>query len=206
MSPGDLAPLFVAVEGIDRSGKTTLVRRLMKYLQEQEIPAASFKEPGDDNPIGRAFREISKLDALPPLTVATLLAAERHWNSKRVREWLGEGRLVVADRYYLSGLVYCRAEGISFAELARLHKGILKPDLYIWLKVPYEVAVQRRRRAGDRWEQEGIAQKAAEIYPEAFKFAIGADRADVAVVDGTGTRQNVLEAAFAALVRRCARA
>lgn len=122
-----MKPSFIVIEGLDGSGKTTLIKVLMDNLVEKRIRALSFKEPGDDNAIGRAFREMSKKgEKLPSLTSVYLLAAERFWRSQQVLRWLEERHTVIADRYYLSGMVYCGAEGVPFEKFATIHQGSCK--------------------------------------------------------------------------------
>lgn len=198
-----MAALFVAIEGIDGSGKTTLLEGLTELFVRKRIKGLSFKEPGDDNPIGHAFRQMSKRRGrLPPLTAVFLLAAERHWRSKQISQWLKEGFIVLADRYYLSGLVYCKAEGISFEKFSAFHEGILKPQLYIWLRVPPKIALQRRGEIKDRWEEDILAQKIVRLYPEACKYVETKEDGEIFPIDATKNEFTVLKEAFSLISRR----
>lgn len=118
-------------------------------------------ETGEDNPIGRAFREMSRIGKrIPALASVTLLAAERFWRSEQVSQWLKEGYLILADRFYLSGMVYCGAEGVSFEKFFSIHQGVLKPHL-IHLELPLVIAFQRRGKARDKWEEADLFREAA---------------------------------------------
>ncbi len=198
-----VAPLFIAIEGIDGTGKTTLLRHLRKLLSRKGIRVLSFTEPGHDNPIGRAFRELSKKgEKMPPYTSACLLAAERYWRSEQVSRWLEEGFTVFADRYYLSGLAYCGAEGIPFGTFSSIHEGVLKPDLYIYLDVPLAVAFQRKGEATDRWEEPEILRKVARLYPTACNYIRTQEAAEVYAIDATKTEAEVVERALQYISRK----
>lgn len=199
-----MKPLFIVVEGVDGSGKTTLVRKLTTVLSQGGVKVASFKEPGNDNAIGRAFRKMSEREKdFPPLAAVFLLAAERHWRSKQVRQWLREGYMVLGDRYYLSGMVYCKAEGISFEEFSYFHQGIAKPNIYLWLKLPLTIALQRRgRQARDKWEEEMLAQKVTNIYPEAFDYVKIHEAAEVSIIDATDSESTLLKKALSLISQK----
>jgi len=199
-----MKPLFIAVEGIDGSDKTTLIKELMTAFKRSGVKAVSFKEPGDDNMMGRAFRKMSRRrEDLPPLATVFLLAAERHWRSKQVHRWLTEGNIILADRYYLSGMVYCKAESISFEEFSFFHQGIAKPQLYIWLKIPLTLALQRRgKEARDKWEEDELAQKVTNLYPEACKYLKIHEATDVSILDATNNRLTVLKKALSLISQK----
>ncbi len=194
---------FIVFEGLDGSGKTTIVKMLCDKLNEKGIKALSFKEPGDDNSIGRAFREMSKRSSeLPPLTSAHLLAAERFWRSQQISRWLEEGYTVIADRFYLSGMVYCGAEGLSFEKFAAIHHGIIKPDFYIYLDISFSLMLKRKGAAKDRWEEKGILQKAASLYPRACEYIRKTEAADICTIVASQPIAGVIQEAFNCISKR----
>lgn len=126
----------------------------------------------------------------------TLLAAERFWRSEQFSQWLKEGYLVLADRFYLSGMVYCGAEGVSFEKFSSIHQGVLKPHLYIYLELPLVIAFQRRGKARDKWEEADLFREAARLYPEALDYVRANDAADICVIDAAKPRIDILQQAF----------
>jgi dTMP kinase len=117
--------LFVAVEGVDRAGKTTLVAALANTWRARGLAAATRAEPSR-GPIGQLFRELGSDPALSAMAAALLSAADRRHQQPALAADLAGHDLVAADRYYLSGLAYHHAEGVD-------------PDVY------------RALNAGPRW-------------------------------------------------------
>jgi dTMP kinase len=149
--------LFVTLEGIDRSGKTTQARMLCDALGDQ---ALGVREPGG-TPAGERVREILKDPRveLSPVTEALLFAAARgELVSQVIRPALESGRVVVSDRFLDSSLAYqggARELGIDEVErINRFATGGLQPDLTLLLDIPPEAAAARAGEQ-DRFEDEG---------------------------------------------------
>src|SRR4051812_27798939 len=149
--------LFVTLEGIDRSGKTTQAHLLTEALGEQ---ALGVREPGG-TAAGERVREILKDPAveLSPAAEALLFAAARaELVSEVIRPALEAGKVVVSDRFLDSSLAYQGgARGLEVEEVERINRfatGELRPDLTLLLDIDPEAAAAR---AGDqdRFEEEG---------------------------------------------------
>src|SRR3954447_6682627 len=95
--------LFVTLEGIDRSGKTSQASRLVEKLGQDAVAG---REPGG-TAAGERIRELLKdpAGAIEPRTEALLFAAARaELVAQVIRPALTEGRVVVCDRYVDSSL------------------------------------------------------------------------------------------------------
>ena len=179
---------FIAVEGIDGSGKSTLVKSLSEYFTGKGIPVYVTKEPGD-NPIGEAHRKLSRMKNVNRYSAALLSTAERYFKMETLRKKLKEGSLVISDRYYLSGLAYHSADGITFEQYAHLNIDVLKPDVYLFLNTDLDNAEMRIGKPRDRWEK-----KLKEIYicyQDAIKFIETFDNARVIKLDGNLPKKQV---------------
>ena len=179
--------MFISLEGIDGSGKSTQAKLLAEALGPE---ALLIREPGGT----AAAERIRELLADPALEIdpfAELLlfsAARADLLSRVVRPALEQGRDVVADRFADSSIAYqggARGLGTSYV-LSLTDTAIdgLWPDLTVLLRVDPELGLGRAD-SGDRFEAEGLElQRAvAEAYEEIARVA--ADR--VVVVDGQGT-------------------
>jgi dTMP kinase len=155
--------LFVTIEGIDRSGKSTQARRLAEALGED---ALLVREPGG-TPAGERIRELLKDPAitLSPRAEALLFSAARaELVSAVIRPALEQGRVVVSDRYADSSLAYQgHARGLGEDEVRRLNEWAtdgLTPDLTVLLRLDPADALARAGSV-DRFEEEGMGLQRA---------------------------------------------
>jgi dTMP kinase len=150
--------LFVTIEGIDRSGKTTQAGLLVDALGDE---AVLVREPGG-TPAGERIRDVLKDPAvtLSARTEALLFAAARaELVDAVIRPALEDGRVVVSDRYLDSSLAYQgHARGLGEDEVRRLNEWAtagLQPDLTVLLRIDPDEAAARAGSA-DRFEDEGL--------------------------------------------------
>ena len=159
--------MFVTLEGIDRSGKTTQAALLAEALGPQTL---LLREPGG-TPVGERVRELLKDPELELSARAELLlfSAAR---AQLVGEVIGParegGRDVVCDRYVDSTVAYQGvARGLGVEPVERLNRLVVAdctPDLTLLLRIDPDEAEARgqaRLAAGaadgdDRFEAEGI--------------------------------------------------
>jgi dTMP kinase len=160
--------LFVTIEGIDRSGKTTQAARLVEALGDD---ALLVREPGG-TPAGERIRELLKDPALSisPRTEALLFAAARaELVDVVIAPALDAGRIVVSDRFLDSSLAYQgHARGLGEDEVRAINDWAIAgrgPDLTILLEIDPATAAERAG-ATDRFEDEGLElqTRVAEAY------------------------------------------
>jgi len=150
--------LFVTLEGIDRSGKTTQARLLGEALGDR---AVAVREPGG-TAVGERVRELLKDPSIEvdERTEALLFAAARaELVSEVIRPALDEGKIVISDRFLDSSLAYQGgARGLGVEEVERINEfatGGLRPDVTVLLDLPPAAAAGRAGVEVDRFEQEG---------------------------------------------------
>lgn len=151
-----MAGFFLTIEGIEGSGKSTLINGLAKKLSEANIPHCLTREPGA-TPIGKAIRGIlleNSNTALSPKAELFLFAADRNQHlTEVVRPALERGDVVVCDRYVHSSYAYQgygRGLPLSFLrDVIGLATDNLLPDLVLLLDLDVEIGLERaRKRAG----------------------------------------------------------
>lgn len=202
--------LFVTVEGIEGSGKSTLVRTLAERLASRGDDVLATREPGDTL-LGRAIRA-ALLDVTdePPTALAELLLylADRHQHVERViRPALAAGRLVLCDRFSDSTIAYQGwGRGLDLETVTALDRtaraGVV-PDLTIVLDCPPDVGLARARgRTGsrDRLEREPLAFH--ERVRAGFHALAAADPDRHVVIDTSAEREAVAELAEHAILAR----
>ena len=142
--------LFIAMEGINGSGKTTQSEILAETLVSKGYQVTLAREPGSTH-LGEAVRNIVKSTADSETTPMTQLllynAARAQMLYEVTRPALEKGHVVISDRYTASTVAYQGfAQGIDPAivrQICQLTIGNTVPDLNILLDLPVEAAVQR---------------------------------------------------------------
>jgi dTMP kinase len=181
--------LFLVLEGIEGSGKTTQARMLAAWLEDRGTPCVATREPGG-TVVGEEVRRLlldgGRMDARTELLL--MLSARAALVTEVIEPALAGGRLVLADRFDLSTLAYqAHGRGLPMGPVRALNRfatGGLRPDLTILLDVPREVGERRRtaRSVPDRIESAGAGfhDRVARAYRELAVTETG-----VATLDGT---------------------
>jgi dTMP kinase len=171
--------VFITLEGIDRSGKTTQAALLHEALGPE---AVLLREPGGTD-VGERVRELLKdpgTDLDPRAELLLFCAARAQLCASVIRPALEEGRDVICDRFVDSTAAYqgaARGLGVEVVEgLNEIATGGCRPDLTLLLRMHpagAEARGQQRLAAGsedgsDRFEGEGIEfqQVVAAAYDE----------------------------------------
>lgn len=185
---------LIAFEGGEGSGKSTQARRLADRLG-----ALLTFEPGD-TPLGTELRRLL-LDS-PTLEItdraeALLMAADRAQHVVEVIvPALRSGRTVVTDRFAGSSIAYQghgrQLPAAEIEEISRWATDGVWPDLVVLLHVPAGVSAQRTGGARDRME--GAGEAFHRRVHDGFLSQAIADTDRWAVVDGSGTEDEVAEA------------
>jgi dTMP kinase len=187
---------FIALEGGEGSGKSTQARRLGERLGPSAL--LTF-EPGD-SPLGAEVRRLlldsPELD-ITPRAEALLMAADRAQHVIEVIEpALADGRTVVCDRFAGSSIAYQgHGRQLPATEIEQLSRWATLdrwPDLVLLLEVPPAAAASRLDRARDRLESAGDAFHRR--VHDGFLLQAMEDPERWAVIDGTGTEDEVAEA------------
>ncbi len=155
---------FVTIEGLDFSGKSTLVRNLKALLTDLDSPPFFTREPGG-TPAAERIRELlldPELD-MDPWTEAYLYAAARADLMRySILPHLKGGRVVVCERFLDSSLAYQGVgRGLGVAAVRELNVraiGDVVPDATFYLRLSPEERIRRARESGatlDRIEKAG---------------------------------------------------
>ncbi len=158
--------VFICIEGLDGSGKTTHAHRLVRNLQKQGFDAVYTTEPSRGE-FGRFIREsvLQGKKRLPRVVEAFLFAVDRvdHLETM-VKPAVKAGKIVVSDRYVYSSLAYQGAAGLDLKWIEEINRLALPPDLAIYIDVPPEVVVKRIRRKKSVMERLETQRRVREVY------------------------------------------
>ena len=165
--------MFITLEGIEGSGKTTQIRQLSTYIEATGYRCVTTREPGGTS-IGDKIRAIllnPENNDLSPISELLLYMADRaqHLNSL-IKPALDAGKIVLCDRYFDATVVYQGiARGLDTELIYSLHRLLfedLKPEVTFLLDLPPSVGLARawkqiddgKRSGGEsRFEEETLA-------------------------------------------------
>jgi dTMP kinase len=160
--------LFVVVEGIDGSGKSTHLPFIAECLAQRGFEVTLSREPGGSE-LAESIRGLVLHSPMDGLTEClSVFAARRDHLVKTIWPALRQGRAVLCDRYLDSSWAYQGGgRGVDDGLLEQLSQSVEAggrgPDLVIYFDLPAQVAAQRRAKrdeqlqALDRFELEDVA-------------------------------------------------
>ena len=149
-----MSGMFITFEGTDGSGKTSVIKAIVKELEKNgKTEYVLTREPGG-NRISEAIRNVildERFVEMDERTEALLYAAARRQHIvETINPALSAGKLVLCDRFVDSSIVY-QGAGRSIgtdriAEMNRFATDGLTPDLTIFLDIEPELGLERIRR------------------------------------------------------------
>ena len=159
---------IIVIEGTDCSGKETQSKLLEKRLNEQGKKCVRFSFPMYDTPTGKIIGGdyLGKPEISPslfpegavnvdPRVVCLYYAADRKYNMPKIEKYLNDGYYVILDRYTTSNLAHQGSKIKDDDERFNMYQWIdkleywllklPKPDITIFLHVPYENTIELRK-------------------------------------------------------------
>lgn len=178
--------IFLVIEGLDGSGKTTQATLLAeKFFRTYNVLLTAEPSRGK---IGSFIREscLYEQERLPIEAEALLFAADRieHMQTE-LKPALDEGRLVICDRYIYSSLAYQGSAGLSLDWIKTVNARALQPDICIFIDVPPEKVIERLQRKKSVMETLETQQKVRQVY---LKYV---EKGELVRVDGDKEKAQV---------------
>jgi len=158
--------MYIVFEGIVGSGKSTQSKKLVEYLRAKypDREVIHTREPGG-TPIAEDIRTLAQVkewdEPMHPVCNAYLYAASRAQSLHAlVAPALAAGKIVVADRSFITSLAYQgEAQGLGFEKVLAINSEAVKdtvPDKVIYMDIPVDISLSRTFDAvGDKWEKMG---------------------------------------------------
>lgn len=202
---------FIALEGSDGSGKTTVLHGIKERMKTLRLPVEFTREPGG-TPIGEKIRSIILDTTNQEMTArceALLYAASRAQHTEeKIRPALEKGKILICDRYVLSSLAYQgfgRKLGLkAVAEINAFARNGLLPDMTLFLDVDPVTVLRRKAKTEtkDRLEEanDSFFEAVYRGYLESMQ-----DMPNVVRIDASQPAEKVLEDAWEAICRTLVR-
>ncbi|MGD0520750.1 MAG: dTMP kinase [Terracidiphilus sp.] len=168
--------LFITLEGLDGSGKTTQINRLAEWLKKRGHHPILTRQPGG-TPTGDRIRALlldSRSTALSPQAEMALMFADRaQVIAEVIQPALKAGKIVLCDRFTDSTEAYQGGgRELGSAPVLKLHRLLaanLQPDLTFLLLPSLEASLARARRRNQRENtKSGQDENRFELEQDAF--------------------------------------
>ncbi|GAB7140915.1 dTMP kinase [Deferribacterales bacterium RsTz2092] len=200
--------MFISIDGIDGTGKTTQLKRLADYLVASGCDVCLTREPGG-TPAGVAIRSIllDKHSDISPTTELLLFCADRAEHQRKIADALGAGQVVLCDRFLSSTIAYqIYGRGFEKPEMLEYitkNTVTLFPDITIILDLPVDVSIKRslaRLNNIGSSVSEGRFESESKAFFERVRagFMDYAKKYNAVVLDASGNEDDVFNA-----IKRC---
>lgn len=197
--------LFIALEGIDGSGKSLLARNLTKKLTKEGIQTLLTKEPGG-SPLGTMIRSMLQ-DR--PITITDkaeylLFAADRAQHMEEIIiSHLDKGYWVISDRSADSSVVYQGyGRGLSIDMIKSVNAWTMnniEPNLILYVDIDIDTAFERITKRNERLtafekEKKEFFKRVQHGYETLY-----ANKKNVVRLDGSLSPEELIQAAYHAI-------
>ncbi len=135
--------MFIAIEGIDGSGKGAQCKLLNRWIKEEKGRDTFLTAEPTSGPIGKIIREALREGGLEPRTEALLFAADRSQHLKDIEAKLMAGKIVITERCFYSSIAYQGAAGVSTEWLKEINRFARRPEIVVLLDLSPELALER---------------------------------------------------------------
>ncbi|ELQ76984.1 Thymidylate kinase/adenylate kinase [Trachipleistophora hominis] len=129
---------FIVIEGIDRSGKSTLCQGLVQKLKNSAVNSnpVLINYPDRTTAIGKLVNLYLKKELTFNKETSHLLFSANRWEKNEEVKRLLQDHIVICDRYFYSGIAYSIALGTDEKWAHEPDKGLVEPDILVFLDVP----------------------------------------------------------------------
>ncbi len=158
--------MFITLEGIEGSGKTTQMQQLSTLFENRGHACVLTREPGGTTlgeKISAILLDPASAELVPTAELLLYMADRAQHISSLIKPSLAEGKVVLCDRYFDATVVYQGfARGLDTGAICDLHRLIfddLKPDITFLLDLAPQVGLARAWRQLDNGTRSGTESR-----------------------------------------------
>lgn len=160
--------MFIVIEGIDGTGKSTQAKRLAEHFTAMGKTVILSREP-TDGPWGTLLRNSATTGRLSPEEELEMFLKDRQQHvAEKISPALAAGHVVILDRYYFSTMAYQGARGFDPQEIRRKNEAFAPvPDFLLILDLDVDTAIERIGTRGDtanEFEQHANLERCRDIF------------------------------------------
>lgn len=198
---------YIALEGIDGSGKTSQVQKVAEYFKSKGLPVVQTREPRKEGLVGDIVQNVltGKIK-MSTVALQYLFSTDRVLHHEEVIiPALEAGKVVVSDRCFWSAIVYGildRTQGnydyknaefllIAHSLLSMYHQFIV-PDYTFYLKISLETALARLKKKDDVKEIYEDEDKLKKVI-DGYNWLSSKFNREIITVDGEGMLDQVTQ-------------
>ncbi len=178
--------IYIALEGIDGSGKTTQVQALADAYRKKGRRVLVTQEPRREGVVGEIIHKVLKKEVkVPPIALQYLFTADRAIHQEEVIiPALKDNKVVISDRTFWSGITYGMLDRdskdiskenerlLTSLSILSMYHQFTAPDATFYLNTSVQTAFKRLKGEGrplEYYESEGKLEKVKEIYDWVYK-------------------------------------
>ncbi len=144
-----MSSLFIVIEGIDGTGKSTQVRLLAEWFRSQGREVITSREPTDGH-WGKLARNSGNVRLSAEEELELFLKDRAEHVEQLIQPSLAAGKVVILDRYYFSTMAYQGCRGFDPADIRRRNEAFAPmPDFLFILDLDVDAALGRIGARGD---------------------------------------------------------
>ncbi len=173
--------LFVCIEGIDGSGKTTQAKILMNKLLENGKKVSLYSYPTHDSRYGKIIREEFLMGKVEMSVEEQFLLylLDMQSDKKKILNELSSGSIVMSERYFISTIAYQSAGSFDYEKAKAVEEimALPRPDIIFYIDIEPEIAFERKKKQKgktDRFESaKEYMNKVKSVYDKLYSERYG---------------------------------
>ena len=151
---------LIVVEGIDCSGKSTLVSKLADHFN-----CYSSGFPDRSTSIGQLINQVlQKKETISDKKALHLLFTANRFELQNTLKNMLLTQDIILDRYIYSGIAYSVAQGLDLEWCMTKEEGLLKADKVIYLDIDASVSASRKGFGDELYEKQQFLEKVVESF------------------------------------------
>ncbi|GKT36281.1 Thymidylate kinase like protein [Aduncisulcus paluster] len=159
--------LFIVLEGLDRSGKSSVLSAIKRWLEDHKYSAEDIHFPNRKTPIGKKIDAYLKGSLKLSDEEITSLYSQNRWEvASQIEESLRAGKCFVSVRYAFSGAAYSSAkyDPVFVEHWMREDAGLPAPDLTLYLRLSASEASSRPGFGDEVYERAWFQKRVEECF------------------------------------------